>query len=74
MRIVSVVICAERRINFKSTAIFVDVVKITNSILDVLLESRIDDSWNVDGQLLWTSFTQFTKKHLQMNTRGPERG
>ena len=40
---------------------FFDVVRRTNTILDVLLESRIDDSWNVDGQLLWTSFTQFTK-------------
>ena len=40
---------------------FFDVVRRTNTFLDVLLESRIDDSWNVDGQLLWTSFTQFTK-------------
>ena len=55
------VICAERRIIPESTAIFLTWVRITNAILDVLLESRIDDSWNVDGHLLWSSFTQFTK-------------
>ena len=27
----------------------IDVVRQTNTPLDVLLESRIDDSWNVDG-------------------------
>ena len=29
---------------------FLDVVRRTNTILDVLLESRCDDYWNVDGK------------------------
>ena len=36
----------------------------THPTLDVLLESRIDDYWNVDGDRMlpvpWTAFTQFT--------------
>ena len=40
-------------------------VKRTNTALDVLLESRFDDYWNVAGRRdlseLWTSFSQFTK-------------
>ena len=43
---------------------YIDVVRRTNTTLDVLLESRIDDYWNVDGgQELsgpWTVFTQFS--------------
>ena len=43
---------------------YFDVVRRTNTTLDVLLESRIDDDWNVDGcrELSgpWTRFTQFT--------------
>ena len=42
----------------------IDVVRRTNTALDVLLECRIDDCWNVDGgQELsepWDGFTQFT--------------
>ena len=41
-----------------------DVVRRTSTAMDVLLESRRDDSWNVDGgQMLpvpWTSFIQFS--------------
>ena len=55
----------------------IDVVRRTNTTLDVLLESRIDVFWNVDGgrELSgpWTVFTQFTilhEKSLQMGTRG----
>ena len=42
----------------------IDVVRLKNTTLDVLLESRVDDYWNVDGgrELSgpWTVFTQFT--------------
>ena len=42
----------------------IDLVRRTNTTLDVLLESRIDDCWNVDGDRdlsePWTGFTQFT--------------
>ena len=58
----------------------IDVVRRTNTTLDVLLESRIDVFWNVDGgrELSgpWTVFTQFTilnEKRLRMGTRGPGR-
>ena len=41
-----------------------DVARRTNTTKDVLLESRIDDCWNVDGgkelQGPWTGCTQFT--------------
>ena len=41
-----------------------DVVRRTNTTLNVLLESRIDEHWNVDGDRElaepWTGFTQFT--------------
>ena len=43
---------------------FIDVVRRTNHTLDALLESRIDDYWNVDGDRNlsepWSGFTQFT--------------
>ena len=39
----------------------IDVVRRTNTTLDVLLESRTDDCWNVDGDRNqsepWTGFT-----------------
>ena len=42
----------------------IDVVRRTNTTLDVLLESRIDDYWNIDGGWAlsepWTAFTHFT--------------
>ena len=42
----------------------IDVVRRTNKTLDVLLESRTDDNWNVDGvrELSgpWTRLTHFT--------------
>ena len=50
----------------------IDVVRRTNTILDVLLESRIDDSWNVEGDRNlaepWTGFTQFTA----LNAKPPD--
>ena len=43
---------------------YIGVVRRTNTTLDVLLQSRIDDDWNVDGcrELSgpWTRFTQLT--------------
>ena len=41
-----------------------DVTRTTHTNLDVLLEKRIDDYWNVDGGRTlsdsWTGFTKFT--------------
>ena len=55
-------LCAEGRV-IPSSSKFSDVVKRTNTTLDVLLESPIDDYWNVHGDCelsgLWSSFTQF---------------
>ena len=43
---------------------YIDVVRRTNTTLDVLLGSRLDDFWNIDGDRNlsepWTLFTQFT--------------
>ena len=52
---------------------YIDVVRRTNTTLDVLLESRTDDDWNVDGDRMlsepWTCFTQFTI----LNEKPPDR-
>ena len=43
---------------------YIDVSRTTQTNLDVMLEKRIDDYWNVDGSRdlsdRWTGFTQFT--------------
>ena len=43
---------------------YIDVTRTTHTNLDVKLEKRIDDHWNIDGSRdlsgPWTSFTQFT--------------
>ena len=43
---------------------YIDVSRTTHTNLDVMQESRIDDSWNIDGSRdlsdPWTGFTQFT--------------
>ena len=43
---------------------YIDVSRITHTHLDVMLERRIDDYWNIDGPRdlsdSWTGFTQFT--------------
>ena len=43
---------------------YIDVTRTTNTNLDVMRESRIDDYWNIDGSRdlseSWTGFTQFT--------------
>ena len=43
---------------------YIDVTRTTHTNLDVKLEKRIDDYWNIDGSRdlsdPWTSFTQFT--------------
>ena len=40
----------------------IDVTKATSTTLDVMLERRIDDYWNIEGNLSdsWTGFTRFT--------------
>ena len=47
---------------------FFDVVRMTNTLLDVLLERRIDNSWNVELAAPWTGFTQFTA----LNAKPPD--
>ena len=53
----------------------IDVVRRTNTSLDVLLGSRIDDYWNVGGDRNqsepWTGFTQFTVLNDKKGTSGP---
>ena len=43
---------------------YIDVIRTTHTNLDVKLEKRIDDYWNIDGSPdlsdPWTGFTQFT--------------
>ena len=43
---------------------YIDVTRTTHTNLDVKLEKRIDDYWNIDGSQdlsdPWTGFTQFT--------------
>ena len=43
---------------------YIDVTRTTHTNLDVKLEKRIDDYWNIDGSRdlsdPWTGFTQFT--------------
>ena len=43
---------------------YIDVSRTTQTNLDVLQESRIDDYWNIDGSRdlsdSWTGFNQFT--------------
>ena len=43
---------------------YIDVTRISHTNLDVKLEKRIDDYWNIDGARdlcdPWTGFTQFT--------------
>ena len=43
---------------------YIDVSRTTQTNLDVMQESRIDDHWNIDGSRdlsdSWTGFTQFT--------------
>ena len=61
----------------RTTQYFVDVVRRTNTTLDVLLVSRIDDYWNVDGDRELsgpcTCFTQFTiLNEKPSDTRGLE--
>ena len=45
---------------------FVDVVRRTRTILDVMQECQIDDCWNADGAWMhsgqWTGFTQVTQR------------
>ena len=55
-------LCVTNEESFPIPLQYIDVVRRTNTTLDVLLESRMDDKWNVNGdQNLskpWTGFTQ----------------
>ena len=55
--------CRERE-SFPIPLRYIDVSTGTNTTLDVLLERRIDDYWNIEGDPdlsdAWTGFTQFT--------------
>ena len=58
----------------------IDVTRTTNTTLDVLLEYRIDDYWNVDGDRelsnASTGFTRFTilMQDLMTDVYGPAGG
>ena len=53
-----------REESFPIPLTYIDVSRTTRTNLDVMLERRIDDYWNIDGSRdlsdSWTSFTQFT--------------
>ena len=50
---------------------YIDVTRATSTTLDVMLERRIDDSWNIEGERdlsdAWTGFTQFTMGTMRSN-------
>ena len=53
-----------------------DVTGATGTTLDVMLERRMDDYWNIEWDRdVWTGFTRFTilDENLQRNTHGPVR-
>ena len=59
---------------------YIDVTRTTHTNLDLKLEKRIDDYWNIDGSRdlsdLWTGFTQFllySMKKLLTDIHGPGR-
>ena len=53
-----------REESFPNPLKYIDVSRTTHTNLDVMLEKRIDDYWNIDGSrdlsYPWTGFTQFT--------------
>ena len=57
-------LCEPQEETFPIPLWYIDVIRRTHSTLDVLQESRIDDSWNIDANRNlskpWTGFTQFT--------------
>ena len=58
---------------------YIDVTRTTQTTVDVMQESRINQYWNIDGSRdlsdSCTGFTQFTllSENLQMDTCGPGR-
>ena len=56
--------CSPREESFPIPLKYIDVTRTTHTNLDVKLEKRIDDYWNIDGSRdlsdPWTGFTQFT--------------
>ena len=65
-------LCVPREETFPIPLKYIDVTRATSATLDVLLERRIDDYWNVDGDRevsdAWTGFTRFTL----LNERPPD--
>ena len=57
-------LCSPREESFPIPLKYIDVTRTTHTNLDVKLEKRIDDYWNIDGSRdlsdPWTGFTQFT--------------
>ena len=53
-----------REESFPIPLIYIDVTRTTCTLLDVLLEKKIEDYWNVEGERelsdAWTGFTRFT--------------
>ena len=52
---------------------YIDVTRTTDTSLEVLLETPIDDHWNVDGERelsdAWTAFTRF----ILLNEKPPDK-
>ena len=52
-----------RKASFPSPLKQIDVTRATNTSLDVMSETHIEDNWNVDGERelsdAWTGFTRF---------------
>ena len=57
-------LCSPREESFPFPLKYIDVTRTTHTNLDVKLEKRIGDYWNIDGSRdlsdPWTGFTQFT--------------
>ena len=56
-------LCSPREESFPFQLKYIDVTRTAHTNLDVKLEKRIDDYWNIDGSrnlsAPWTGFTQF---------------
>ena len=73
-----VTLYAPREESFPIPLRYIDVTRARGTTLDVMLESRINDYWNVEGDRdisdAWAGFTRFTRlneKNLQVNIHGP---
>ena len=56
-------LCVPKEESYPIPMKYIDVTRMTHTLLDVLLEKQIEDYWNVDGENelsdAWTGFTRF---------------